>query len=289
LLVAHVGKSQATFQKAGDFIAGFFVRELQHTVLALQQPAQMNFHALGEHRRVVAAFQQADNSALGMHGCDIPHDLRELVKVLDLQTERADGVVTVAVEASAYEHELWTDARRELLQLTTELVEVFAARCAERNWQIPSGAQTVAGAGFVRRAGARIKRPAVNRKKADIVVCVKRVLRGIAVMDVPIDDQHSIHVVFLTRNARSDGNVVEQAKAHRPFGECMMAGRPYQAKRGLRFAFQNTVNGIARCTGRQSSHIERCRTDDGIRIQSSATLSCRRGNAFNVRGFMNKL
>jgi hypothetical protein len=43
-----------------------------------------------------------------------------------------------------------------------------------------------------------------------------------------------------------------------------MTWRTHQAERSFGFAFQHTVNGIARRASRQLRHIERCRTDDRI-------------------------
>src|SRR5687768_3432184 len=112
-----------------------------------------------------------------------------------------------------------------MFQLAAEVIDVVASWSAEGDRQVSCCAHTVAGAGFIRRAGSWIKWPAVDRKESDAIVGIERVLRGVAVVDIPINNEHSFDLVFLSRDAGSHGNVVEQTEAHCSFGEGMMSGR----------------------------------------------------------------
>ena len=48
----------------------------------------------------------------------------------------------------------------------------------------------------------------------------------VAVVDVPVHDQHPLEPVHVERAARGDRDVVEQAEAHRARGLGVMARRP---------------------------------------------------------------
>ena len=68
---------------------------------------------------------------------------------------------------------------------------------------------------IVGRAGARIPRPLVHRDEPDARVVLDQRLRAVAVMHVPVDDQHAIELLHPARVVRRDGDVAEQAESHR--------------------------------------------------------------------------
>ena len=133
-------------------------------------------------------------------------------------------------------------------------------------------------AGFVGRAGAGIERPAVDREEADALVGVEHVLRAVAVVDVPIDDQHAVEPVLVDRDAGGDGHVVEQAEAHRAVGERMVPGRPHEAERRAVLAGEHAVDRVARRAGREPRDVERGGADHGVGIgpTAAALAQCRR-------------
>ena len=57
-------------------------------------------------------------------------------------------------------------------------------------------------------AGARIVRKLMRAEKEDGGIVFKAVLRPVAVMHVPIDDQHAGEPVFFLSIARGDGHIV---------------------------------------------------------------------------------
>ena len=105
-------------------------------------------------------------------------------------------------------------------------------------------------------------------------------------MHVPIDDQHAIELMLVASDAGRDGDVVEQAEAHRPLGERMMAGRPHEAQRRLRFAREHAIDRIARRAGGQLGHVERRGADDRVRIDVPAAARGQRRDAIDVSRFV---
>ena len=83
----------------------------------------------------------------------------------------------------------------------------------------------------------------MDREKADAAILPKHFLRSIAVMHVPIDDQHAIELMLVDGNPRADGNVAAQAKAHWIFGASVMAGGTDEAQRRLIFTTKDAPNG----------------------------------------------
>ena len=89
------------------------------------QPAQVRLHALGQHRRVVTAFQHADDAPARRERPQ--HRARACVssaKSSISKPERADRVGAMAVEARADEHKLRPDAGGELFQLARESLAI---------------------------------------------------------------------------------------------------------------------------------------------------------------------
>src|SRR5687767_2043992 len=104
----------------------------------------------------------------------------------------------------------------------------------------------------------------MNRQKADLAVVPKGVLRSVAMMNIPVDDQHSIQLVFARRHARGDRNVVKQAKTHRSVSNGMVPRRPNDAQGLPIFAADNAVYGVANSARGAPRHLVRSAADDGV-------------------------
>ncbi len=65
----------------------------------------------------------------------------------------------------------------------------------------------------------------MRAEEKDGTVLVKGVLRPVAVMDVPIDDENLREAVMALGVTRGDGNVVEDTDAHALVGASVVAGR----------------------------------------------------------------
>ena len=147
------------------------------------------------------------------------------------------------------------------------MIQVRHARRAELHGQIAGVAQAGAGAGLVLSAGAGIERPAVDREEADVLVGIEHVLRAVAVVHVPVDDQHAVEPVLRRRHAGRDRDVVEQAKAHgaeRAAHDVRAAGTRHKAWRSS--PPQHAIDGIAGGAGGQQGHVVAGAGDDRVRF-----------------------
>ena len=86
---------------------------------------------------------------------------------------------------------------------------------------------------------------------------VEDVVGPVAVVNVPVEHQHTPDVQPVERMPGRDGHVVEQAEAHRPRRLGMVAGRAQPAKRDLRFPRNQRGHGAHRAAGRVQRRLER--------------------------------
>src|SRR3972149_1328499 len=84
-------------------------------------------------------------------------------------------------------------------------------------------------------------------------IVVEDFLCSVAVMDIPIYDQHALEAVMPCEMACRDGNVVEQTKAHRVIRSCMMTGWSHCCKCILKSSLHDSTDGLdcrSRCKHR---------------------------------------
>ena len=105
------------------------------------------------------------------------------------------------------------------------------------------------GADVAGRPGARIQRRLVDRQEEHLRVGVEDVVGAVAVVHVPVDDHHPLAAAHVDRMARGDGDVVEQAEAHRAAGLGVVAGRAVGAEAGRRCAVEEPVDEGHRASG----------------------------------------
>src|ERR1700722_8897991 len=79
-------------------------------------------------------------------------------------------------------------------------------------WNVDGEADCVGASDFFGLACAREKRPLMGRDVENLGIIPKDGLCPIAVVDVPVDDEHSL--ALRRQCCRADGNVVEQAEPH---------------------------------------------------------------------------
>src|SRR6185436_11220726 len=85
-------------------------------------------------------------------------------------------------------------------------------------------------AGFCGTAGSGIGAVVMGIEDEYGVVFVKGVLRAVAVMVVPIDDQHSFHTIGFLNVSGSDRDVVVNAETHSTRWRGVMARRAHRAE-----------------------------------------------------------
>ena len=123
-------------------------------------------------------------------------------------------------------------------------------------------ARTIAG--LVGAPGSGIERPLVGAEEEHRGVLVKDVLRAVAVVHVPIHDQHASHAVPLLRVARRDGDVVEQAETHPASGVRVMPGRADGAEGVARLAREHGIHRVQHSAHRAHRDIPGLGRDVGV-------------------------
>ena len=118
---------------------------------------------------------------------------------------------------------------------------IFTIGAAGRQRNVERISRASAGANFVDRAGARIERILMRRNEQHGWVFVKRILRAVTMMDVPIHDENLFHAVLMFQIRRANRHGIKQTKTHRSIWQSMMAGRTHQGKTAGAFLCRNTI------------------------------------------------
>ena len=130
----------------------------------------------------------------------------------------------IAIEAGGDEDEvggeLSTDRQHHLGEGTHVLAIAEPGR--ERQVERPPGSGTLAY--LLGGAGARIERVLMGRDVEHVRIALEEMLRAVAVMQVPVDDHHAPEAAAPEPRG-GDGDVVEEAEAHRAIALRMVAGR----------------------------------------------------------------
>ena len=92
----------------------------------------MRLNALCQRCEIITAFQTTHESSFAVRLRDAEDEFRQRLVILGLETQRADGVGAVGVEAGAEQHEFGLHLVGSLLQRLGEGVEVNGVRRAER-------------------------------------------------------------------------------------------------------------------------------------------------------------
>jgi len=204
-----------------------------------------------EGGEVVAPFEGRDDPARARFARKRQYFPRRPSVVVVDEREPGQGIVDVGVEARRDHDEIGREGLERRQDLARHRVaERLAARAGgERR------VDDVADPGLLAGAGARVVRPLMGRGVKQAGVALEHVLGAVAVMDVEVDHRDPLKPMDGAGVKRADGDVVEQAEAHRPRGLGVVAGRADGAK---------GVGGLAR----------------GHRIDRGADRACRAQRRF---------
>jgi hypothetical protein len=96
-------------------------------------------------------------------------------------------------------------------------------------------------------------------------------LGAVAVVDIPVEHEHSLGPTGLDRVSGGDGDVVEQAEAHRTCRLRVVARWAQRAEREPVLACQQPLGRIQRPTGRVERRLERALAPHGVDVEHAAT------------------
>ena len=111
----------------------------------------------------------------------------------------------------------------------------------------------------------------MDRAEEHLIRLVEGVLCAIAVVDVPIDDQHPVQAV-IERVRGGDRHRIEQAESHAPGRGGMVPRGSGEDETTLRPAVERRVDGGDACPGGERGDVDRAWTDGGIGVQPAAAL-----------------
>ena len=91
------------------------------------------------------------------------------------------------------------------------------------------------------------------------------VLRAVAVVNIPVDDEDSFQVVNLLKMAGSNGHIIKQTKAQGGVSLGMMARRSHQAKGISNRTFHDSLSCCQHRPDRQTGYFVRLRANPVVR------------------------
>ncbi|MNU97061.1 hypothetical protein D3C71_871200 [compost metagenome] len=172
------------------------------------------------------------------------------------------------------------EACRDQQQLGAEVVDrrqhlvgpdVAEAEATTARWQ--QDVHQVAGAAVTAQAGLGEQAGLVGAVVGHPGVVLEDVLGAVAVVDIEIDHRDPFQTVAVAGVGGGDGDVVEQAEAHRGTAGGMVAGRAHRAE-GQRILTQHhRIDGGDTCAGGMHRGTGRARRGPGVHVQ----LAQRRG------------
>ena len=105
----------------------------------------------------------------------------------------------------------------------------------------------------------------MERDEEDAVVFPEDRVRAVPVVDVEIDDRHSLKADALLGRTCGDRDVVEEAEPHRSISQSVVAGRPDESE-------SSAQRGLDRGARSERGGVERRRRADGVGVEPDRFL-----------------
>ncbi len=232
----------------------------------------MGHHAAAQSRQVVAAFKATDDAALCMLLRDFDDAAGDPCVVGLDQAETGDIVFAMRIKTGRDEDHLRTlrVQRRQPMGLHQFADGLTAGVRRYRNVD-----HVGRRSAHRMHATVRIQRMLKEADHQHAFVAGKGFLGTIPVMHVEIHDGHTLQTVRLERMSCGDGDIVEQAEAHRAARTCMMAGRTNGAKGIGEFAGHHRIHGGYRCAGCAQCCLPAVLVQQGIGIDGMVAAGAR--------------
>ena len=165
---------------------------------------------------------------------------RERLEVLDLERESAERIAGERIESGRDQHEIRDESGRRGVD------RARGARRRRRPARRPARIGTFQTLPCGPRSSAApvpgIPRPLVHRHEMNVRLVLDERLRSVAVVHVPIDDEHALGAVAPPRVVRAERDVAEETEAHRRVAQRVMARRPHGAEASPRSVAEREVD-----------------------------------------------
>ena len=120
------------------------------------------------------------------------------------------------------------------------------------------------------RAGAGVDAGLVDAREQHVRARAEGLGGAVAVVHVPVEDEHAARAELGDRELRGDGDVVEQAEAHRTIRFGVVAGRAQRREAGARFAGEQRARQLAGAAGGVQRRAVGGLADVGVRVDRAA-------------------
>src|SRR5262245_49570032 len=206
-------------------------------------------YAFGESIQPVAAFQHGHEPRVAEFVGQLHDHASQRGIAFWRDVELAEEIFAHAVEAGADKDEVGFEASDRWHELSFEGLKELRVACSWRHGHIQDLARSRSRPGFLHRAGSRVGAVIMRTEIKDGTIVVEDILRAIAVVIIPINNQNSTDSMLLLKIARSDGDIVEDAKPHAAIRCCVMPRRTYRGERIANFAGHDRINDIQYAAG----------------------------------------
>jgi hypothetical protein len=187
----------------------------------------------------------------------------------------------VAVEAGREEQPRRRECRRRRGDELVHRLQQHVARRTGGQGHVHGRAGTGTGAGLVEAARERIERELVERHVQDARVLVEGVLRAVAMVGVPVEDQHAL--ASRRQPGGGDRHVVEEAEAHRPGRRGVVARRPQGEEGGVGLPAIESLDGVGAGAGPEDGGTPRLGDGGGVGVEVPAAAGAEALEGVEVR------
>ena len=226
----------------------------------------MSNAALSQTIRRVASLENTDDSASAPGPCALDNLSRQRRNVMRLEREAAKRVAGERVESCGDENDVRYEASCGRIDSSPQGVHVLLSGQSGSHRKIP---HILAQASITCGSGARIPRPLVHRHEMNCGIVFDERLRSVPVMNIPVNDQHSLQSVNRLRVTGGERDVADQTESHRPGFERMMTWRTNRAERS-RARMSRAIDCCECATGSRSCCVPGAFACDSVGVELAA-------------------
>jgi len=197
----------------------------------------------------------------------ICHKFGEPFDVVQLECEFTEWIAGECIETGRNENEIRDEVLERRFERSFKTGDIFLTRQSTWERDIP---HVVVRPTILGGTGAGVPGPLVHGQEADIGIVLHQCLRSVAVVHVPIGDQHARGVVVLPRIVRADRDVTKQTESHGAVTHGVMAWRTDRAKAARVLVTHSQIDRVEYASRRRGRRVPRPFARDRIVIESAA-------------------
>ena len=215
--------------------------------------------------------------------CSVNKITCELSYIVELERKSAERVACERVESRRNEQDVGRPTLRRLVYRALKCVEVLCRWQSGWHRNIPHVLMRPAI-----RCGAspRIPGPLMHRDEADVRLGLHDGLCAVAVMNIPVHDEHALQAMTRSRITRGDSHRSKEAEAHTPGTERVMARRSHRREGALCATVEEHVHAVEHGASCRTRRIPGPLANDGVGIERSAARCTKRAYAFDIVRFV---